>query len=243
VELVFVISVVIVLMALTAVTVGGAIKSARISSERYYVSSLRMGVEQFKQAFGFYPPLVDFVAGDTVFVNDNLEVPDNPRYSVYSLPVYLLGSGGVALDGYTGPGQARPLENGTWDRASPKVEPFLDPSRDAERVRPFGGFSTLVDRWGRAIRYYRWEPTLEPKYLAGGVINPAVGEIQTHNIPRALYDAGEDTWVQDRNSAAGRRSGNFAIVSGGPDGVISDAPSTNPEWQVFNKDNIVEIGQ
>lgn len=245
VEMVFVITVVIVLMALTAVSVGGAVRSSRLAAERYYLTSLRTGVEQFKASFGFYPPLVRFVDANRAalfgepFPDKFLEDPSEPRYSEISLPIYLLGIAGQSVDGYDGAGQARPRRDGTWDRAAPRVEPFFDPSRDAMRLRN----GRLEDRWRTPIRYYRWEPTLEPKTLAGGAINPAVGEIKTHNIPHALFNAAEAGWGENRNEGAGIRSANFAIVSAGPDGVIYDGPSTDPAWMLMNKDNLVEVGR
>ncbi len=241
VEVVFVMTIVIVLMSLTAVVVGRAIRSARESSERQFVGSLRIGVEQFKNTFGFLPPLLEDgsfgVIGGEALQNQGLA-----RYSTVSLPVYLLGSMPRGIDGYAGFGQGRPREDGTWDRGAPRNDPFFDLSRDSTRLRPFGPYSQLVDRWGTPVRYYRWEPTLEPKFDEG-VLNPAAGEIKSANIPAALFDASEDNWGERLNSGAGMRSGSFAIVSAGPDGVIFGGPSSNAAWKALNKDNIVEVGR
>lgn len=252
VELVFTMTLIVVLMALTLVTVGSMMKQARLATERQYIGALKLGVEQFKQSFGFYPPLVTAVVGDRALlqgagadpsgVSRYLQDENNPRASVYSLPVYLMGSAGRFVDGYDGAGQGRPKPDGTWDTGAPRTEPFIDPSRDRERLQPAGQFSQLVDRWGSPIYYFRWEPTMHPKFIEGGALNPQFGEVKSANIPYALYNAAEDRWADKANSAAGLRAAAFAIVSPGPDGRISFERSTEPGWYV-NDDNLMETGR
>jgi type II secretory pathway pseudopilin PulG len=58
IELVVVIAAIFLLMALLMVAVHHAIGFTRSSSDRAAVAGLKQGVEQFKQAFGFPPPLV-----------------------------------------------------------------------------------------------------------------------------------------------------------------------------------------
>ncbi|MGD9688558.1 MAG: type II secretion system protein [Phycisphaerales bacterium] len=276
VELVFTITVITVLMALTLVFIGGSVRQARVVSERLFMASLRLGVEQFEQSFGFLPPLIDDgnpYVGTFGGVQVNIRGAGTPndlgladrflqdgggaRYSVLSLPTYLLGTAPAIVDGYEGVGQGKARADGTWDTAAPRNEPFVDVSRDAERLQPFGsftGFSTLLDRWGNSIRYYRWSPTLEPKYLDGGVLNPAVGEILSHNVPAAVLDAGELGQTIETNAGTGMRSGLFAIVSAGPDGLIGSAawssrdagghdPVLSSAPKPANRDNIVEVGR
>ncbi len=241
VELVFTMTLIVVLMALTLVTVGSMVKQARLAAERQFLGSLKMGVEQFKQSFGFYPPLVGLGAN---LQQQRLDSTGN-HSSPYSLPYYLLGIGDRLLDGYDGPGQGRPKEDGTWDTGAPMTDALIDVSRDRERYSPFT--RVFQDRWGGAIEYFRWEPSMHGKFLPGGALNPQFGEVASANIPPALYDDTEDRWADKFNSAAGLRAGAFAIVSAGPDGQLNrlarSADGNAALWDAQNKDNLAEVGR
>lgn len=247
VEVVFVVTIIIVLMALTAVTVGRSVRAARVASERQYILSLRIGVEHFKSTFGFLPPLVTGFSPTGGPAVAPASVPGGPILSgrsPFSLPIYLLGTMGAAYDGYDGLSQGTPREDGTWDTSAPANSAVFDLSRDPTRLRAAAGPGGKVinDRWVRPIYYYRWEPSIQPRFV-NGLPNPLAGEVISDNIPPALFDLSEKTWAQNINTGQALRSGAFAIVSGGADGLIYDGPSTNPLWRALNADNIVEVGQ
>ena len=59
IEILVVTVIIIILAGLIFIAVGAGLKTAREATERQFVRNLATGVEQFKQAFRFYPPLVD----------------------------------------------------------------------------------------------------------------------------------------------------------------------------------------
>jgi hypothetical protein len=178
--------------------------------------------------------------------------PDNTRYSVYSLPIYILGTLQKKYDGVDGPGFTKPDTDGVFARAGSVTQPLFDVSRRPDRLvrdpRPgvTGGEDdpqcrqVFVDRWNNPIRYYAWLPT----FHKAGTATPSVystptppgnnttlaKEIRSYNVPPAVGNPLTNTVL--RNARA-------AIVSAGPDGLINDNDPDAPE----NRDNIVEVIQ
>ncbi|MEZ6318811.1 MAG: prepilin-type N-terminal cleavage/methylation domain-containing protein [Phycisphaerales bacterium] len=118
------------------------------------------------------------------FQPNNGHVTD-PRYSKFSLPIYLSGVLDRDVDGRAGAGITQPFQDGTFagvtGEGSPRpvdaiVEPtseILDVTQtyadDVEATEYSGNASStaqkgrqyataFTDRYGRAFRYYRWEP-------------------------------------------------------------------------------------
>ncbi|MEM9373149.1 MAG: prepilin-type N-terminal cleavage/methylation domain-containing protein [Planctomycetota bacterium] len=182
------------------------------------------------------------------------------RYSKYALAFYLSGVGGKRLDGVTGPGFARPQSNGlfvgvgypvgsTRDRYDPVIDAdtgslrqvtgyferleFLEhDSAEPGTPMPTDAEVAFVDPWGRAYRYYRWEPgRLEDGRLV-------VETTLDLNIPPVLVDA--EIYAEIRNDPSNAsddrtdtdltsddaelRSARFAIVSAGADGFFGTEP-------------------
>ncbi|MFT3685007.1 MAG: type II secretion system protein [Phycisphaerales bacterium] len=182
--------------------------------------------------------------------SDNSDITH--RYSIYTLPVYVLGTLGKKYDGVDGPGFTKPDTDGVFARAGSVTQPLFDVSRRPDRLvrdpRPgvTGGEDdpmsrqVLIDRWNNPIRYYSWLPTFHKTGAAttsvyGTPTPPAnnvalAKEVRSYNVPPAVGNPLTNTEL--RNARA-------AVVSAGPDGLINDADPDAPE----NKDNIVEVIQ
>jgi type II secretory pathway pseudopilin PulG len=270
VEAVVVVIIIATLAAILLVALAGAMRGARAATERLEIASLKTSVEQFKQTFGYLPPLINDAAGPVqsgrLSVRSDLflsgqQLPNEPRYSVYSLPYFVMGlgdapgAGGRPIDGAAGPRMTRPNPDGTFDQSGQVYEPFTAMgSKDSTRVvRDLADQTQLVavDRWGRgtsftgstppanSLRYYRWLP----RYFPAAAGAPA--SVDQYMVPRAVGDPNKDTAL---------RGAGFAIVSVGPDGLTderrplpraetTDAACDNAPIDVgVTKDDIVEVG-
>jgi prepilin-type N-terminal cleavage/methylation domain-containing protein len=94
IEILVALAVVALLVGLVSIGVRGAVRAARDSAERRAVLSLQQAVDQFKQAYGFYPPLMKrSSSSDTL---DLLEKPGSDRFN--RLNVYRTGRSGAIND-------------------------------------------------------------------------------------------------------------------------------------------------
>ncbi|MBL4591840.1 MAG: type II secretion system protein [Phycisphaerales bacterium] len=224
---------------------------------------------------------------------DDVGVWDDRRYSKFSLAYYIGGVLGKTIDGREGAGSARPLEDGSFEgvgypvgSSRDRYDPTMDVDRRGVRIRvgyghideyvehgqPAPGtltpddFNTaLVDSFGNAYRYYRWE---HGRFVpgAGFVVENALDM----NIPPILIDPVLYTKIRNSVTEAIKvdltsgntklRNARFAVVGAGPDGLfgveaietIADAlgvpvPTTSDEMGKLRKrvwdDNSVEVGK
>lgn len=278
IELLVTIIIIAILMGLLLVGFSAAIRGARSAAARQDASALRMGVEQFRTQFGFLPPLVKdgypgqpgsagkpidkdrpviFDAGvsaDRDYLRD--ETPDaDYRYSVHSIPYYLMCALGKDVDGFDGPSAYRPTREGYFDpRGSERYEALFEPKGGGvvDVDQPAGqGRLELQDRNGVAYRFYRWLP---------GDTNGEVKSADDFNYPLLLDNPRAGAKASDDNVAL--RSAEFAIVSAGPDGVFGDIPiedlatietalgkrfggsdADEKAEEAARRDNIVEVGR
>ncbi len=218
---------------------------------------------------------------------------DDRRYSKFSLAYYLGGVLGKGIDGVEGPGFARPLDDGSFEGVGYPVgstrdrfEPTMDVDRRGVRIRvgygelieyeehdqaapavldPSDAEIALVDAFGRAYRYYRWEH---------GRFYGATGQFEVRNaldmnIPPVLIDpvlyaevGNVVTNAENVDLTAGNlelRSARFAVVGAGPDGLFGveaietiaaalgkSVPTTLKEIGEMRRlvweDNAVEVG-
>ncbi|MFN0132138.1 MAG: hypothetical protein ACKVW3_06360 [Phycisphaerales bacterium] len=243
IEVLVVILVVFVLIGLLIVGLRVASRSARGSLDRASLTALKNATTQFKQTVGFAPPLADdaigpIVAPSTVVkvfrlsdfsVGGDVEklraVPADPnlapadlRFSIYSIPIYLIGALDAPIDGKSGPGLRVPKKEGSFEKAGKIIDPFFDVSRNAKAlfaVDAAKGRYVLRDGKGVAFRYYFWlhdqgDPPL----------NTALKDYL--NIP----------WIIGDESNPDFRDAQWAIVSAGPNGVFGDEdllPVTHPQ--------------
>jgi len=114
IEVLLVVVIVGLLISLLVVAMSGALTSSKRAMTEQFVRTIGMGVEQFKNDFGYYPPLIDGAkhtvetqgraggAFDADAFRDELE--DVRYHSMFSLPVYLLGVGEMAPPDFLDPG-------------------------------------------------------------------------------------------------------------------------------------------
>ncbi|MFG0328181.1 MAG: type II secretion system protein [Phycisphaerales bacterium JB037] len=199
------------------------------------------------------------------------------RYSKVSLPYYLSGALGAAhpddgtpVDGVQGAGFRTPRRDGLFEPRGTTHPAFYEP-RDADQfarshVDPLefrehgvtlsGALSQgdpnvigIVDRNGRAYRYYRWvnsEPA-DPGDPLGSFLN----------IPRILQSPAtwSDVDASAADDSADYNGARYALVAAGPDGMFGTESEADLQ-QAFNssaslealraravRDNIVEVGK
>lgn len=234
-----------------------SIDSGDIQFERLVVWSEGDDIDFFRRRTGQGQDPVELTQGSEW--NDD-EAWGDIRYSKFALPYYLAGVGGKRLDGVAGPGFARPQVNGLFvgvgypvGSTRDRYEPVVD--ADSESLKQVIGYFEAVeyaehgvsepgmpmptdaevaylDPWGRAIRYYRWEPG---RFDDGRLVVESTLDL---NIPPVLIDpevyaavrndpvlATDDDVENDLTGGdAELRSARFAVVSAGPDGLFGTEP-------------------
>lgn len=249
--------IIMLLMSLAIVAATRGLRSARISSERHVLSSIKIGLEQFKRDFDL-PPLVDDGAGainrttgqpviipardpsaskDMVRWTRGSSLP-REQYSVHSIPYYLMGLLDVEyqnkpMDGAAGPAITR-LEKGQFSRRGAPVAAVFTGGSDSRRVyrdSPGSVRIMYLDQWG--IR--SGDPEAQAIRYYRWETNASSGD---PNLPAVVGKSNSDSgaWVIEDVEL---RSAHYAIVSAGPDGLIDDENHEAP----VNKDNIVEVGK
>jgi prepilin-type N-terminal cleavage/methylation domain-containing protein len=288
VEAVITLTIVSVLVALIFVAIGAAVRTVRSSVERQVLRSVKVAVDQFKDQYGFLPPLIDSrpIVPDTTLA-EGVEAPtpsepgrlvltseqfrssrtieelppavlheqylryeieaNEPRWSNRTLTAYLFGGLGERVNGSREAGSAPPRADGTFDLTGRRAGPLLDPGPFLRRVVG-ARFSTvtgelvaedpgvLTDRWGNAVRFYRWLPTLhvdDARELVPDNVYPypaapvntasangampndrrRAGEVRSYNVPPGVGDPLEEPEL---------RGAGYAVVSAGPDGLFGD---------------------
>jgi prepilin-type N-terminal cleavage/methylation domain-containing protein len=200
-----------------------------------------------------YEASADSAGSDNVTLQASTYVT---RSSIYSLPIYLLGSADQTVDGVAGYGSNNVDASGRFLLGVGNNKPMLDTAKFAERLQRRTRENAvtqnvdrfvILDRWGTPIRYYRWLPTVHQANNPGspvvwrfpdGSAVPAnntslVRETRTPNTPWPLGDPKDVTNALLRGASA-------AVVSAGPDRQIDDGV---PFDQGVNADNIVELVQ
>lgn len=253
-------AIVIVLAGLIFVAVGPAIRTARQSAQTQVIRSLKVGVDQFKQQFGFLPPLVDDADPFLVLsaTQRRLKImgenqadpiaalrylryeinPQQPRYSERTLPFYLVGNLGKDLGGVDGPGYNTPEQDGSFSKLPPRHEPLFE-TQDAGSAGS-SSVAAIRDRWDTPIRFYRWQPVR----FAKGTAQAGQPDLMNTYVPRAV-----GYWLSNPSL----RSAGFAIVSLGADRRTDDRQpdaagnpaNLAPEAQKGDAtgDDIVETGE
>ncbi|MCA9279084.1 MAG: hypothetical protein H6815_13995 [Phycisphaeraceae bacterium] len=231
------------------------------SADRHAVRSLKIAIEQFKQDHGFLPPLVDDTMPplngtalnvyqlsdpmDLQFLRTKQVLPTvDPRFSIYSLGLYLFGPLDATIDGKDGPGFRKPNADGTFQLSGGRVfDPVVDGSRGMQGLVPAEpqgeGRFEIHDRHDVPFRYYRWE--------RGKPNNGSVVLLPDDlNVPEIVGDASTQVEL---------RSADYAVVGAGPNGVFGDedpftlvgavggsVSDVNRLRERARSDNIVEIG-
>ena len=269
VELGVAILVIAILIGLLLVGLNQLSRSAQSGAERANVVAMRMAVEAFRNDFGFAPPLVKdglVYPGGTVgtpaplgagFVNVyRSDVPEDVlflqgegpdpdlRFSVYSLPYYLVGVLDASVDGKDGPGMRDPARDGSFRRVGGRLsDPYFDVAGRSEalvEVDKAEGRYELRDRSGVAYRYYRWLPVEQ---------TPGMTVTDLRRVPSLLGDPAQNIALRDAE---------WAIVAAGPNRVFGDSATETEQavrgqlgmglslGQLFENargDNVMEVGR
>lgn len=265
-------SVVLVIIALLSgillFAVRRAILSSRVTAERQFCNTLKIGCEQFKQQFGFLPPVVDDVMGPTESLGGDdgwqpkvrdakaesrLAAPNfNVFWSDYTISYFLVGAGNKDLDGIDGPGftfprdDSRDKEEGHFAKKGKAYEPLFDVNKDRKRlvqlVDPTSAAYLTAPKpqiIDRWMKPYRYYRWEPTHYTkADGVDASRVGTVKSFNIPSLIELA-----LGGADSVPELRQGGFAIFSAGPDGYFGDESADADENKRRAADNIVEIGR
>lgn len=195
--------------------------------------------------------------------------PTEPRYSARSLSFYICGVTGKAVDGVDGMGFTGVDRNGQFTRKGKTFEPYFSAESESTRIfpqaptDPIAGLPTptaaqsadqrtyLWDKFvrprGQPIRYYRWLPTYYTRATVTGTAR--IGDVERYNVPFAVGDPVKNGTL---------RSGEYAIVSAGPNRVFGDEPIAAIRLELGSaaagltdadaadlarSDNIVEVGK
>jgi prepilin-type N-terminal cleavage/methylation domain-containing protein len=258
VEVSLVVIIIGVIAALSFVLLARVIKGGREAGERQMLFSLRTGIEQFRNDFGFLPPLVNDVnPSGPVDSSNNPRVRDNrflryetfpaeQRYSVYSIPYYLLGVLGTDVDGVDGPGYTDPQSDGSFKRRGRRTDPKLDIAKNPARLRTDPADMNrvvLLDRWQNPIRYYRWQA----RHIDDNTAN--TGQVDQYFVPRVFGDPNEVIELRDAT---------YGLASLGADGTTDErkplektgrgpdpggGTDNTPIDRAVTKDDIVEVGR
>lgn len=243
IELTFSIAVIFLIMGLLLAGLRYAVRAARGSVDTTTVNSLKVSLDEFKNVFGFYPPLVKdqpsatappaplttttpprpivctFPADIAFLRGDAITAPDDPdlRFTIYGLAYYVIGALGEDVDGQGGPGLTTPTADGGFTRKGRKFDPFFDTSRNARAVveSELGtpGTVELRDAHNIAFRYYRWLHDAGSP-VSGDPINVFL------NVPDIVGDP--ETRLDVRNAE-------WAIVGAGRDQVFGDEYTFQPQ--------------
>ncbi|MBL9031867.1 MAG: type II secretion system protein [Phycisphaerae bacterium] len=243
IELLVAILVLAVLIGLLIVGLRAASRTARGAADLATLTALKNATTQFKQIVGFAPPLADDAMGPLVGASTVVKVfrlsdfspggdverlrtpPVDPnvapdlRFSIYSIPIYLIGVLDAPVDGKAGPGLRIPKKEGSFEKAGKILDPFFDVSRNAKAIFAVDaarGRYVLRDGKGVAFRYYFW--------LHDAGDPPSNTPLKDYlNIP----------WIVGDESNPDLRDAQWAVVSAGPDGVFGDEdllPPTHPQF-------------
>ncbi len=247
-ELMFVLLLIFVLLGILLIGMTHAFRAAKGSADTQAAAALKTSVEQFRQQFGFFPPLVrdeghPFPPGplEAGGINPAVYSASTPahaaflrhtgaptpdlRFSRHSLPYYLLGVLAEAQDGKAGPGFREPGRDGSFKKTGRVFDPFFDTSRTRGAIfarDPAEGQFELRDRTGSPYRYYRW--------LRG---NPAQASASNPDGVVTLADLNVPAMVGDPAENPALRSAEYAIVGAGPNGLFGDEdelPPTHPDF-------------
>ncbi|MGH7131628.1 MAG: type II secretion system protein [Phycisphaerales bacterium] len=264
-EVLIVIGLIVILTSLLFVAVGAVVRTGRENAERTFMRSIGVALEQFDKQFGALPPLVDDDASGGPVASDysiklrgtNLNTqqqkdgpakflryeaqPNEPRWSRFTMPFYQLGVLRKEVDGVEGPGFTAPDRDGAFAAGGREYKPMFDFGASSDRLKreavgaqPEYRFF-IADRWGNPIRLYRWLPTYHEPGNGRALAYPGAaandpnrkGEIRSYNVPMV---------VGNPTIEPSLRAARWALVSGGPNGMINDAAAPESDE---NKDNIV----
>jgi prepilin-type N-terminal cleavage/methylation domain-containing protein len=148
IETMVVMGIIAILASIVLLAIRHVRSTGDVTSEVGMVSSLQKAAEQFKQQFGFPPPLVNDSAPGPVtgagrivvwqtsdLADPATAVNGGNRWSQYSLAYYIAGALDEDYDGAKGLGYTAPNPNhdGNFTKRGRKFDPFMDPTTQRTR--------------------------------------------------------------------------------------------------------------
>lgn len=228
----------------------GARAGGDIAAERALVVSLKIAVEQFKQQFGFLPPLVvdrtpgpggaqvpissqdDPVVWRAADLADPMPVINDGgrRYSELSLTYYIVGTLRKEIDGVDGPGFTAPAKNGSFSRTGRTIDPLMDPSsrktkRGSNRLYNSPNdrnISQVLDYWSDVSNPSEARVIRYYRWLPTFYTERGQFAAPTPEDVGKVRNDNIPLVVGDPKTNPGLRSAEFAIVSCGPDRLFGD---------------------
>jgi hypothetical protein len=190
-------------------------------------------------------------AREDSFLRNQPRLANGPdlRFSVYSLPYYLIGALGKDVDGVDGPGFLEVNRDGSFkvpewmwsgnagtrpQKLPRKFDSFFDArggSRTVRYIDPTQWRVELQDGEGEPYRYYRW---IRGNNSIAGQPDSIV-TLDDLNVPFVVGDPAENPKLRDAD---------YAIVSAGPNDLYGDEdkyPTTSP-WYMSLTDMAVKLG-
>jgi len=143
------------------------------------------------------------------------------RFSIYSLPYYLMGALGKSVDGVEGPGAKAPERSGGFSLLTNDVyQPLYDAKTgNIEVVDGAEGRIELRDANGIPYRFYRWTEVgqNDPGYDSSD-------PLRNLQLPKILGDAADDAEpdASPSDDDVSLRGAEYAIVAPGPNGLFGD---------------------
>ena len=239
VELLATIGVIFLIMGIALVAYTSAVRTAKSAADRAAINGLRLAVGQFKAEFGFVPPLVKDDGGANaefplasvrgrvvplVYSLGSLDDAealrgrdsDRLRYSLLSIPYYILGALDGDVDGVDGLGFYEVRRDGTFAPALAYTT--------SEEFEPSGGGSE-VDASSRSQRRY------EPFFDTGR------GGVELFIDPSARFSGGSGVITRVRIPFR------FELRDRSGIGIryYRWAPDERPLEQVFREDALMDI--
>lgn len=230
----------------------GARAGGDVGAERAMVVSLKLAVEQFKQQFGFLPPLVvdrtpgpggvqvpissqnDPVVWRAADLADPMPVLNSGgrRFSELSLTYYIVGTLPKDIDGSDGPGFTAPAKNGSFSRTGRTIEPLMDPSsrktkRGSNRLYNSPNdqnISQILDYWSDRTNLAEARPIRYYRWLPNFYTQSGQYQAPTLEDVGKVRDDNIPLTAGDPKTNPGLRGAEFAIVSCGPDRLFGDEP-------------------
>lgn len=133
IELLVVVAIIALLLGITGAIFAGAFATGKRAATEQFMRNIAFGLEQFKNDFNYYPPMIDrhrhaiesLPSAQAV----EEELAENRFNSMFSLPLYLVGVGDLnadmkddgADDGAAGPGIRDPGPDRSWGGAADRA--------------------------------------------------------------------------------------------------------------------------
>lgn len=252
VEVIFSILIISILIAISIVGIQAASRAAQASADKQAVIALKVGVDSFKQEFGFLPPLVK---GEVPPGSEEPYIPADKRINVYSpsVPADL-----NFLRGRSGPGDGATITDDSRFRFSLQALPYylggvLDdeadgvegpgyraPRRDGSFAISGPSYQPFVDTSKKSLRAWPSADSSRPyhvefrdrngipiryyRWVKESDAEIAKSGLRALNIPKILGEPAADgnENLSPADDIPALRDSEYAIIAAGPNRAFGD---------------------